>query len=482
MFLSNKKDTFQVFNDETYRMHNIFLDKNYPAGRGGLSRRSIKDDLGVDYPDDEATLHQLHESESVLITYSVPDFIKLQDTDSGFYHMSQFESLEKSGTKAWNKELKKEYKGSVSKTHGAGTVKDDDGHIDKDDEDFENDDKRGPKKPEKKNPKIKTSHKLQKNFPTHENRKHSFSHWPILDHAGKLHYSLFKKYAGNETWLPLSRSQAALKRLRRNTIVTDAKKEGKFQGMGNSIKIGEIDAGELNTYITVGQQNSVLVVRDVRFRLVITLPRDQHDLRSSRFYIIVRSRGGGSENTTYGNLYFRQDQPHIDLFVFFSVFFSCFFLFLAVCVMLWKMKQTFDARRSRQMREREMECMASRPFAKILVLVEHDEPLYLPLSSGLIRRRSRLNRYHNRNQYYNNNDINTLTSLPPPRELRVIPIAIEPTEDGLASVGTVLFQLPGGLSAPSHLCLGSALTTRITPPVLNQKSANIRRRTSASSC
>lgn len=132
------------------------------------------------------------------------------------------------------------------------------------------------------------------------------------------------------------------------------------------------------------------------------------------------------------------------------------------------------------MREREMECMASRPFARILVLIEHDDPLYLPLSLGISRRRSRLSRY--RHQYYNNNDINNISSLPPPRELRVIPIAIEPTEDGLASVGTVLFQLPGGSTAPSQLCLGSALTTRINPPILTQKCVNVRRRTSASSC
>jgi hypothetical protein len=43
----------------------------------------------------------------------------------------------------------------------------------------------------------------------------------------------------------------------------------------------------------------------------------------------------------------RQDQLHIDLFVFFSVFFSCFFLFLSVCVVMWKVKQAADLRRAR---------------------------------------------------------------------------------------------------------------------------------------
>ena len=144
-----------------------------------------------------------------------------------------------------------------------------------------------------------------------------------------------------------------------------------------------VKASSLNTYITIEEKNTILVVRNVQFRLVITLPEKDHNLRVSRFYIIVQSRRDDNhrrrrgaeqqEAKTYGILYFRQDQPHIDLFVFFSVFFSCFFLFLALCVMLWKVKQAFDARRSRQLREREMECMASRPFAKVLVLVEPDD-------------------------------------------------------------------------------------------------------------
>ena len=141
-----------------------------------------------------------------------------------------------------------------------------------------------------------------------------------------------------------------------------------------------VTASSLNTYITISEKNTILVVRNVQFRLVITLPEKDHNLRVSRFYIIVQSRESPSpplgtpddqrQDKTYGILYFRQDQPHIDLFVFFSVFFSCFFLFLALCVVLWRVKQAFDARRSRQLREREMECMASRPFAKVLVLVE----------------------------------------------------------------------------------------------------------------
>ncbi|RUS80434.1 hypothetical protein EGW08_011803, partial [Elysia chlorotica] len=274
----------------------------------------------------------------------------------------------------------------------------------------------------------------------------------------------------------------------------------------------EIEAGRLNTYITVGQHNSVLVVRNVQFRLVITLPRDQHNLGSSHFYIILRSLQGGDNDSsvevnqwtqdpglgghkapTQGTLYFRQDQPHIDLFVFFSVFFSCFFLFLAVCVLLWKMKQTFDARRTRQLQEREMECMASRPFAHILVLQQQhyqltNNPNYSSILHNTGRGSTHISAVVNSNSIM---ALNAYQQTPPhrpsgQRELGVIPIAIEPTEDGVAGVGTVVFQLPGGAAAPSHLCLGSALTTKIAMATSSHhhshKSANLRRRTNTTYC
>nr|KAG5710511.1 hypothetical protein BaRGS_013157 [Batillaria attramentaria] len=219
-----------------------------------------------------------------------------------------------------------------------------------------------------------------------------------------------------------------------------------------------IRASSLNTYITISEKNTILVVRNVQFRMVITLPEKDHDLRSSRFYIIVQSNKDAElPDHTFGILYFRQDQPHIDLFVFFSVFFSCFFLFLALCVMLWKMKQAFDARRSRQLREREMECMASRPFAKVLVLIEgedgSDEDTGFGVRMGMgfdgfgltngsllmpmiHHRRGRLTRPMLRTHH-------PMELSPPhvPPTLRnhplgVVPIAVEPTDDGVAAVGT----------------------------------------------
>lgn len=101
----------------------------------------------------------------------------------------------------------------------------------------------------------------------------------------------------------------------------------------------------LSTYITLRQQNSLLRVFGIKNRLVITLPQHIHNLSGTKFFIAIRAVNHAIFTT--GMIYFRQDQLHIDLFVFFSVFFSCFFLFLAVCVVIWKAKQAADMRRAR---------------------------------------------------------------------------------------------------------------------------------------
>ena len=95
--------------------------------------------------------------------------------------------------------------------------------------------------------------------------------------------------------------------------------------------------------MTVRDPWPALVIRDVRDRLVLTYPHQLHPLKSTRFYLVVLA---GSEGPAQGLLFFRQDQAHIDLFVFFSVFFSCFFLFLALCVLLWKAKQGWEIGRA----------------------------------------------------------------------------------------------------------------------------------------
>lgn len=309
---------------------------------------------------------------------------------------------------------------------------------------------------------------------------------------------------------------------------------------GTEREIREERAEGLISYITVWKPQTVLIVRSVRDRVVITFPHEVHSLKSSRFYIALRGVGTGQrQGESQGLLFLRQDQAHIDLFVFFSVFFSCFFLFLSVCVLLWKVKQFLDFRREQRRHIQEMTKMASRPFAKLTIYLEPEEPqlIYLPSSGGgvggstvslahartsklggvVVGQRGRAGAvsykhdpgsgptaHHHHHltlggggnggqhlplHYLNTHHYASTTAGTPASHhhhpstysgyqhfcrsdpflsqlmgfsyssFKVGPITLEPTDDGMAGVATVLFQLPGGVLAPNRACLGSALVT-----------------------
>lgn len=197
----------------------------------------------------------------------------------------------------------------------------------------------------------------------------------------------------------------------------------------------------LATFVTIEQRNTFLVIRNLTNRLVLTLPQDRHELGQTKFHIALRAIDSPSSEVggraAYGMIFFRQDQLHIDLFVFFSVFFSCFFLFLAACVVAWKTKQAADIRRARRRHVVEMLHMAKRPFASATILYDRDGGGSFSPSSPLRKggRRSKQMNFHT----------------------DVRPVAVEPTDDGVAAVATVFIRLPGGRQAPVKLALGSSL-------------------------
>ena len=130
--------------------------------------------------------------------------------------------------------------------------------------------------------------------------------------------------------------------------------------------------------------------------------------------------GSSNSSNTSGLIYFRQDQNHIDLFVFFSVFFSCFFLFISLCVVVWKVKQVNDMRRARQRHVVEMINMAQRPYSSVTLDVSQ--------STSNVRRFSKAN---------------------------YVPVAVETTADNVAAVCTIFVGLPGHKRRP--VCLASTL-------------------------
>ena len=272
-----------------------------------------------------------------------------------------------------------------------------------------------------------------------------------------------------------------------------------------SYHIVEKIASGLTTFLTVTDPFSVVIVRGLQNRLVLTLPQDRHDLRSTRFYILIQGVGGSSHtisDATLGSLFFRQDQPRIDLFVFFSVFFSCFFLFLAVSVVAWKAKQAIEGRRARERQAVEMEHMARRPFAAVAVFLEanvrgqtgsienkraaghtvgiqvHHTTLTAQLCSPLRWKRRQTQRPQDHHHAQLHHQFHAPNVVPDPeslagrpavangsgfqaRHIDVRPLAVEPTADGVAAVATLIVQLPGGRLARTQLTLASAL---VLPP------------------
>ncbi|XP_036406915.1 attractin-like isoform X3 [Megalops cyprinoides] len=70
---------------------------------------------------------------------------------------------------------------------------------------------------------------------------------------------------------------------------------------------------------------------------------------------------------------FSQHSNFMDLVQFFVTFFSCFLSLLLVAAVVWKIKQSCWASRRREQLLREMQQMASRPFATVNIALEMDE-------------------------------------------------------------------------------------------------------------
>ncbi|XP_053314088.1 attractin isoform X2 [Spea bombifrons] len=148
---------------------------------------------------------------------------------------------------------------------------------------------------------------------------------------------------------------------------------------------------------------------------------------------------------------FSQHSNFMDLVQFFVTFFSCFLSLLLVAAVVWKIKQSCWASRRREQLIREMQQMASRPFASVNVALETDEEPP-DLIGGSIK------------------------SVPKP-------IALEPCYGNKAAVLSIFVRLPrglGGIPPPgqSGLAVASALVdiSQQMPLAYKEKSGAIRSR------
>nr|XP_016851784.1 PREDICTED: attractin [Anolis carolinensis] len=148
---------------------------------------------------------------------------------------------------------------------------------------------------------------------------------------------------------------------------------------------------------------------------------------------------------------FSQHSNFMDLVQFFVTFFSCFLSLLLVAAVVWKIKQSCWASRRREQLLREMQQMASRPFASINVALETDEEPP-DLIGGSVK------------------------TVPKP-------IALEPCFGNKAAVLSVFVRLPrglGGIPPPgqSGLAVASALVdiSQQMPIAYKEKSGVVRNR------
>lgn len=214
--------------------------------------------------------------------------------------------------------------------------------------------------------------------------------------------------------------------------------------------VDEVTASKvkLNTFVSYNEYHRALIVRDVRKRLILTFPYGEHQLRDTRFYLVFI---GQDTSGSRGLVYFRQDLSQIDLFVFFSVFFSAFFLVVSVSVFGWKIKQYHTRRRVIEVREHQLETMRSRPFATYSFLCQMKRPqpscwrVKRDTAAVLLRDSSLAKDHHLRLRDVGQRPV-------------IAPVSQEPTADGRACVTTVVFQLPGNECSDFQLLLGSALT------------------------
>ena len=220
----------------------------------------------------------------------------------------------------------------------------------------------------------------------------------------------------------------------------------------------------LSTFVSLHNPQEVLLVRNVQNRLIISIPELDHDLRSSKFYLLIYGSEAGKSDKIIGNIFFRQDQLHIDLFVFFSVFFSCFFLFLSFCVVAWKFKISVDTRSARRRQVAEMTIMAQRPFASQFVMIDRSEDpntsrLFCSSSPATARKKGK-KLWLGRQIIASEHPASSVHELLLPQQssetFGVTAISVETTSDAKAAVTSLLVQMPGH---QRRLQVGSVLTT-----------------------
>lgn len=192
------------------------------------------------------------------------------------------------------------------------------------------------------------------------------------------------------------------------------------------------DVTDLASYIPYTSPSSILMIKNIAHRAVIIAQASVFDLKSSKFYLVLRARRY-SLNGVWGNLLYTQDQAHFDLFIFFAVFFAAFFLGLATALVIWRLRTLYSERRHDRVQMMELLKMSKRPFTTCSVFWD----------------------------YESKDDHDPW------------PICFQNVRKKPATVATFLVRMPGGRQAPVKIAFASALLWNNPKPksVKSQESA-----------
>jgi hypothetical protein len=192
----------------------------------------------------------------------------------------------------------------------------------------------------------------------------------------------------------------------------------------------------LNTYTKFSGGTQVIVVKQVKHRLVVAFSSDEHEMDKTKFYVILKAGEEGAD----GIIYFKQDSTKINLIVFFIVFASCFVFLLSGLSIAWTIKNHIHSRQEVHNLEVESERRHNRPFAKFPFLFE-----YQPPAPGIIRHRK------------------TTAST----RKAVQPMGVQCTSDYHATVTTFIFQMPQTEKTKLTVSLGTTLAL-VTPQQMDK--------------
>ena len=134
-------------------------------------------------------------------------------------------------------------------------------------------------------------------------------------------------------------------------------------------------------YHVTMKKKEALKVEGVAGRLVVTRKHTKKDQGRGFLYVIVRAKSGPKirkrsveRKGASGRIAFRQDEPRLDLFVFFSSFFSLCGILSVLITSMWKFRRMVNNRRARINHQLQMIPLARRPFRLVHVCIDDNQP------------------------------------------------------------------------------------------------------------